>query len=93
MKQTQRQRVKAYLLAHGSITNVEAIQMKILRLSERVRELQELGMQIQSTREEHGVWRYTLLNRPPKMVAVKGPNGVRFVPEEVVHRDGLVRAD
>jgi hypothetical protein len=89
MKQTQRDRVKRYLLDHGSITNVEAVNMRILRLSERIRELQETGMQIESTREGHGVWRYNLLNRPVKKVAVYSPNGVIFVPEELARAQGM----
>lgn len=99
MKSTQRQRIKAWLLKYGSLTNVQAITMfqpGVYRLSERIRELQDEGMKIEGDfvrvdGKKTGTYRYTLLNKPPKMIAVVGPNGVRFVPEE--QAAGLARAD
>lgn len=69
---SQRERVKRHLLAHGSITNVEAVNMKILRLSERIRELQELGLEIAGDWVREGgrktaTYRYELTRRPPRM--------------------------
>lgn len=68
-KLTQRERIKRHLIAHGSITNVEAVNMKILRLSERIRELQELGLEVTGdwVREggkKTGTYRYELTKRP-----------------------------
>ena len=90
---TQRERVKRQLLEHGSITNVEAFQMQILRLSERIRELQEEGLVLSGdwVREDGkktGTYRYTLVSRPapkprmvPQVVMIDGVRHVRLVPE------------
>jgi len=68
-KPTQRDRVRAHLIEHGSSTNVEAVQMHILRLSERIRELEADGFSIRGdwVREggkKTGTFRYTLIERP-----------------------------
>lgn len=93
MKLTQRDRVKKHLLEHGSITNVEAVEMRILRLSERIRELQELGLQIEGDwvkvdGRRTGTYRYTLVSAPkprPTMVPITitrdGVRYTKFVPE------------
>lgn len=65
-----------YLLEHGSITNVEAAEMRILRLSERLREFQAAGLDIEgawllATHSRPTIYRHTLVNAPkpkPKMV-------------------------
>ncbi len=64
-KPTQRDRVRAHLIEHGSSTNVEAVQMHILRLSERIRELEADGFSIRGdwVREggkKTGTFRYTV---------------------------------
>lgn len=77
---TQRNKIKEWLLKHGSITNVEAVsQLYCLRASERIRELQAQGMQISGAWDDksHKVYRYTLLERPKKTVY------------ELVERDGM----
>lgn len=93
MKLSQRDRVKKHLFEHGSITNVEAVEMKILRLSERIRELQELGLGIAGDwvrvdGKRTGTYRYTLVSAPkprPKMVPITitrdGVRFTKFVPE------------
>jgi hypothetical protein len=87
---TQRDRVRRHLEQYGSITNIEAVAMKILRLSERIRELEADGLVLSTSREEHGVYRYTLAGGPkPKLVAVMGENGVRLVPETYAQQQGL----
>lgn len=77
----------------GTITNVEAVEMKILRLSERIRELQEEGLVITGDwvrvdGKRTGTYRYSLEKRPapkprlmPKMVEVDGVRMVRMVEE------------
>lgn len=72
-KPTQRDRVRKHLFEHRSITNVEAFQMQILRLSERVRELQAEGLVISGdwvrvNGKKTGTFRYTLQSEPPKKV-------------------------
>lgn len=95
MKKTQRDRIRSELLATGSVTNVWAVQNGIFRASERIRELQAEGMAIEGDwvrvdGRRTQTFRYTLVGGPkPKMVAVIGPSGVRFVPEEDVHTLGL----
>lgn len=92
-KLTQRDKVRMVLLERGSITNVEAFQMQILRLSERIRELQDEGLEIagdwvrQDGRRTQ-TFRYTLTSKPavkprmvPKMVEVDGVRMVRMVAE------------
>lgn len=91
---SQRERVKRHLLAHGSITNVEAVNMKILRLSERIRELQDLGLRVSGdwVREDGkktSTYRYVLEERPaekpklvPQMVEKDGVMMVRMVPAD-----------
>lgn len=93
MKLSQRDRVKRHLLEHGTITNVEAVDMMILRLSERIRELQELGLQIEGDwvrvdGKRTGTYRYTLVSAAksrPKMVTITitrdGVRYTKFVPE------------
>jgi hypothetical protein len=95
MKLSQRERVKRHLLLHGTITNVEAVEMKILRLSERIRELQAEGLEIDGAwlPNAHGrptIYRYTLVGKPvskpkmvPQVVMIDGVRHVRLVPESV----------
>lgn len=90
---TQRDRVRAWLLEKGTITNVEAFQHQILRLSERIRELQEEGLKIEGdwVRENGkrtGTYVYRLMEKPPvkpklvpKMVERDGVRMVRMVPD------------
>ena len=90
---TQRDRVRAWLLEHGSITNVEAVQHQILRLSERIRELQEEGLEITGDwvrvdGKKTGTYRYTLVSAPkpkpklvPQVVMIDGVRHVRLVPD------------
>lgn len=74
-KPTQRDRVRRHLIEHGSLTNVEAFHMQILRLSERIRELQEEGLQIEGDwvrdgGKKTGTYRYVLLSRPKQTKTV-----------------------
>jgi hypothetical protein len=90
---TQRDRVRAWLLVKGSITNVEAFQHQILRLSERVRELQGEGLKIEGdwlreNGKRTGTYVYRLVEKPPvkprlvpQYVEVDGVMKVRMVPE------------
>lgn len=56
---SQNGRVLAHLKAHGLITNVHAVnEMKILRLSERIRELKAAGYQIETIKKSPEVWVY-----------------------------------
>lgn len=91
-KPTQKDRVRDWLLEHGTITNVEAFQIQILRLSERIRELQEDGLKIEGdwvrqNGKRTQVYRYTLVAKPsekprlvPEIVWVEGRRFVRMVP-------------
>ena len=88
-KLTQRERVKRHLIEHGSITNVEAFQMQILRLSERIRELEADGFRIDGdwVREggkKSGTYRYVLVGAPeqPK----------RKIGRVIIGEDGKPRA-
>jgi len=89
---TQRERVKAWLLEHGSMTNVEGFQNQILRLSERIRELEAEGFKINGDWDRVNgkrtqTYRYTLHIAPaakpklvPRMVDVNGVKMIRMVP-------------
>lgn len=84
-KPTQRDRVRAHLIEHGSITNVDAFRMQILRLSERIRELEADGMKIvgdwvREGGKKTGTFRYTLVERPAR------PPRYEYV--EVIRADG-----
>lgn len=75
MKQTQRDRIIAKLRADGDITNVWAAQSGILRLSERMRELQELGWQfdadfVRVDGRKTATYRYSLTSRPKQTKTV-----------------------
>jgi len=82
---SQRDRVRRHLLEHGTITNVQAVEMKILRLSERIRELQDAGMKIEGDwvrvdGKKTGTYRYTLEGGPRKIprVVYEVRDGVRY---------------
>ena len=84
-KLTQRDRVRQHLIERGSITNVEAFQMQILRLSERVRELQATGLKINGDwvrvdGKKTGTFRYTLVEKP------EAPKRIVY---DLVMRDGV----
>lgn len=66
---TQRDRIIAKLKQDGEITNVWATQHHIFRLSERMRELQELGWQfdadfVRENGKKTGTYRYVLKGQP-----------------------------
>lgn len=67
---SQNGKLLAYLEKHGSITTLEASdQLRICRLSERIRELERLGINIDHTPEHTAggarVIRYRLNDRMP----------------------------
>jgi hypothetical protein len=88
-KPTQRDRVRKWLETHGSMTNVDAVQNHIFRLSERIRELQSEGMKITGEwvkvdGKRTGTFKYTLDGGPkkrfvPQIVIVNGERKVRMV--------------
>lgn len=88
---TQRDRVRNRLLSQGFITNVEAVDMKILRLSERIRELQLAGMEIEGEwlDKSRGIFIYRLKHRPVQtrkrveIVVVDGRPVAREITEAV----------
>lgn len=93
MKITQKDRVRRILKDQGFIDNHSAIDAKLTtRLGAIIFQLRQDGMEIEGgfipgTKN----FKYTLLNRPPKMVAIKTPGGVRFIPEHLA--EGMIRAD
>ena len=99
-KETQRDRVREHLKEYGSITRdyaVYTMRPGINRLSERIRELKAEGMNLSDAVHIEGTadFRYSLLDweKPPKMVPVYGPSGIRYVPEAYALEHGLTRAD
>ena len=56
-------RVLKLLQQNGHVTNVELIHMRILRGSERVRELREEGHRIVSHRVKGGLWEYVYMGK------------------------------
>lgn len=86
---TQRDRVRKWLEDNGSITNVEAVRdLRVYRLSERIRELEGHGLVITGewADKSTGLYRYILASGPkkkfvPQFVLVNGVRKVRMVAE------------
>lgn len=57
-KESQAKQILKVLKIKGRISNVEIINMRILRGSERIRELKKDGYRIVSNRVKGGIWEY-----------------------------------
>lgn len=75
---TQKAKLLTYLQRHGSVTQMEAFSiLGICRLSERVREIEQLGWTIAHTRTEvptrtgkpAHVVRYSIVREPKRVMA------------------------
>jgi hypothetical protein len=57
-KPTQAQRILARLKTEGELTNVQLVDMRILRGAARIQELRRAGHKIISIHEKGGLWRF-----------------------------------
>lgn len=96
---TKTKLIEQKLKRDGYVDNFWCINNKIsTRLGAVIHVLKTRGYEFDEIRSGYmdGTknWRYYLLGGPkPKLVPVRGPNGIRLVPEEMAQKLGLARID